>query len=635
MTVVLLLHPGKGLLSLRGLSLDGPLHLSLLGLLSLSLEGVPGGEILRVNLVSSKCLLNSLDSLADGRALVLNAGLDLDASLVSLWGSGPLGFSLELVVHLSLLASSSVLELLLNLDLHLLGGSPLLWVSPLLLLLRPLLLLLVAPLLLLLLVPLFMLVGNLVVSFNTSVSLLWWVASLKDGFLDRLELSLVRVQLLGSIVGGVSTGEPSENLALLLSASSLGLLLLLRSSDSKLGNVLECVLLALTDVLHFGRLLGRLNGFLLSYNGDSNSGLLVVVILLVLLLGGGVAVIVLSSSSGNVDGVGWRLVKVQVKLSSEVSGQLTVSVLLWLILFPGVLKGKTNFLTETLLGLLWVAGGSDWGNLNGWAFWDKSLVEGAGDLSCVWHTLDLGNTDLSFGLSTSLDVGRGDGEFKSTAASDLSQSAEWELNGGPSVNSRLELLSEEGNLDGEPGVVADGSNNPDSSLSLHGLTVVCELGISEFDMGGDEKRSLELLGHWETHSVRDFLGEFRKHKHLLGGDSVLGESFGELFLNRLSNVFKGFLVDLDDFLDVVEDTDVQESLHVLDVSTVLDGVVEVDKVKGGSKGDNGGSALSKADFTTVVEVGWDQTGVGTEVGEVLEEFKSVVLDFTGLVQVVG
>lgn len=159
MALVLFLHPGEGLLAVGGLTLDLPLGLSTLSLLGAGPEGVLGGEILGVNLVSAKGLLEGLDELAEGIVLLLDVGLHLEGGLVGLLGTGVLGLGVELVLHLSLLAPGSVLELLLDLDLHLL---------------------------LLLVLLLGSLELDFVVGFNAEIDLLLWGASLEDGFLDGL-----------------------------------------------------------------------------------------------------------------------------------------------------------------------------------------------------------------------------------------------------------------------------------------------------------------------------------------------------------------------------------------------------------------------------------------------------------------
>jgi hypothetical protein len=176
--LVLLLHPGKGLLSMGGLSNNFPLVLSVLATLGTSLDGVLGVEVLGVDLASSELLLDGFDELTDWGALVPDAWVHLKTSLVSLWGGGPLGLGGKLVLHLIVLATGSVFEFLLDLDGHLTA-----------------------------LVVLWELSVVLVFGLNAHVGLLLGGASFKDGLTDGLELGLVLIQLLGSIVGSMTTGK--------------------------------------------------------------------------------------------------------------------------------------------------------------------------------------------------------------------------------------------------------------------------------------------------------------------------------------------------------------------------------------------------------------------------------------------
>lgn len=439
---------------------------------------------------------------------------------------------------------------------------------------------------------------------------------------------LVGVQLLGGIVGSVTTGNTDESLGLLL------LLLLLTGGNAHLSQILEGVLLTLADLLHpLSRLLlDWLDGGFLSNDGNGKGGLLSLALLL--LLGAGLALIVLGSSGSDVDGVGLGLVEVQVELSGNISGHLSVFALLWLVLLPGVLEVEAEFLSVTLLLLLGVAAGADWGDLNIGALWLESLVEGAWDVSSVWHTLDLGKTDLSLWLGSTLDVSGGDGKFEGTVASSLGQSAEWEFNGGTGVDTSLEFLSEERNLDGNPGVVADNSDDANSSLSLDSLSVVLELSISELGVGGDEERSAELLGQWHTNSIGHFLGELSEHDHLLSGGSVLGESLSDLFLDVLGDFLKDLWVNLHNLFDVVDETHLEESLESLD-PLGLNQFLEVDEVQRRFKGDKWESALSKGDLVLGIEVVGNDGLVGAEVSVTLEVLNVQILDLTSLVVVEG
>lgn len=278
MTLVLLLHPREGLLAVGGLSDDFPLVLAVLAALGAGLDGVLGVEVLGVDLASAELLLDGLDQLADWGALVSDAWVHLEASLVGLWGGGPLGLGGELVLHLSLLATGSVLELLLDLEGHLAA-----------------------------LVSLWDLGLVLVLGFNAHVGLLSGVASIKDGLTDGLELALVLVQLLGGIVGGVTAGETDQGLSLLLLLATVGLW-----DDGHLGKVLEGVLLSFTDLLHLSLLGLGLGGgdwrddVLLSDQSDGDGG----VVTLGMLVG--------SDGSSHVDGVGLGLVQVEVELGGDV-----------------------------------------------------------------------------------------------------------------------------------------------------------------------------------------------------------------------------------------------------------------------------------------------------------------------------
>lgn len=84
MTLVLLLHPGEGLLTMGGLSNDFPLVLTVLGTLGTGTEGVLLVVVVGVNLSTSDLLLEVLDSLTDGGALVMDAWVDLNGDLVVL-----------------------------------------------------------------------------------------------------------------------------------------------------------------------------------------------------------------------------------------------------------------------------------------------------------------------------------------------------------------------------------------------------------------------------------------------------------------------------------------------------------------------------------------------------------------------
>jgi hypothetical protein len=407
---------------------------------------------------------------------------------------------------------------------------------------------------------------------------------------------------------------------LLLSTVGLG-------GDGDLSKVLEGVFLSFTDLLHLSLLgLGLGNWWddiLLSNHGNGDSSVIILVVSSLL-----------SDGGSHVDGVGSGFVEVKGELSGDVSGHPSISVLLWPVLFPGVLESETGLLSELVLFLLWVLGHTDWGDLDLLALWGKGSVEGAWEGGSVWNTLNLSNPDLSLGLASTLDVGRGDGELKSSGGSDTGQSAEWEFNGSTGINSSLEFLSEEGNLDSDPGVVAGNGDNTKGGLGLSGLSIVLELSLSKLGMGGDEERSTELLGQRHTQSGWDFLGEFREHDHLLGGGGVLLEGLGNLLLDSHGNIGQSFLVDLDNILDIVEKANVQESLEVGGI-TVLDEGVEVDEGDRDFIGDEWQSLLSKADLALGVEVAWEETGIGAELGITLEVLNVQITDLTGLVVVGG
>lgn len=532
MTLVLFFHPGEGLLSIGGLTNNFPLVSSILTTLSSSPDGVLGVEVLGVDLAPAEHLLDILDGLADWGALVSDAGVHLETSLVSLRGGGPLGLGGNLVPHLSLLAAGSVFEFLLNLEGHLALGA---------------------------LVVLWELSVVFVVSLNAQVSLLGWVTSLKNGLTDGSERGSLD-QIISKIVGSMSSAEAGDKFSLLLGLTSLRL-----GDESEFSHVLEGIFMSFTDLLHLSLLgLGLGNwrdDILLSNQSDGKSGVLP---------------LVSSNSGSHVDGVGVGFVKVEVKLSRDISGHLSISSLLEPVLFPGVLEGESELTTELVLLLLWALGSTDGGDLDIGALWGKGSVKGAGDLSSVWDTLNLNKTDLSLGLASSLNVGRGEGNFKSSIASDTGQSTEWKFNGGTGIYTSLVFLSEEGNLNGNPSVVADDGNKSETRLGLGGLSIILELSLSKLGVCGDEEWSTEFLGQWHTQGSWDFLGEFRKHDHLLGGGGVLLESLGNLFLDTFSDILHSLLVDLDNILNIVEETKVQESLEAGNI-VVLDQRVEVDK----------------------------------------------------------